>query len=146
MTIALVAVTSLFFAWCAWNSFATRRYKKRFAKAFLGEFTHAYPDSASLLTPDLGAQIAYMLIKNKKLALELNTLERQVAKRPEIENKSYAHFDADYSRETQELITDLLKNKVELAGKVFNCLPSKVKTQIDKKAELSDKNAAESIK
>ena len=125
------------------NSLVTWRYKKRFANAFLEEFKHAYPDSASLLTPDLGPQVAYILVNNKKLAKELNALERQVAKRPEIGNKSYAYFDSDYSPETQELITDLLKNKIELASKIFNCLPSKVRSQINTKAESIDKTAAE---
>ena len=143
MTVGIVAFTSLFFAWCAWNSFVTWRYKNRFSKAFLEEFKHAYPDSASLLTPDLGAQVAYILVNNKKLAKELNALERQVAKRPEIGNKSYTYFNSHYSPETQELITDLLKNKIELASKIFNCLPSKVKSKINTKAESIDKTAAE---
>ncbi len=138
-----IASIILLFALATRNSFVARRYKLRFAKAFLEEIKHAYPDSASLLTPDLGAQIAYTLVKNKNLASELNDLERQVANRPEIESKSYAHFDSAYSRETQELVTDLLKKKIEFAGKFFNCLPSKVKTQIDKKAELIDKTAAD---
>ncbi len=143
MTFAFVVFISLFFAWCAKNSFVTRRYKDRFATAFLKEFKHAYPDSASLLTPDLGAQIAYILVKNKRLAKELNALEGQVAKRPEIGNKSYEYFDSDYSPETQQLITDLVKNKIEFAGIIFNCLPSKVRSQIDTKAESIDKTVAE---
>lgn len=130
MTFGIAAFTSLFFCWCAWNSFVTWRYRNRFAKAFLEEFKNAYPDSASLLTPDLGTQIAYVLVSNKKLAKELNALERLVSKSP------------DYSPETQELVADLMKNKIELAGKVFNCLPPKVKSQIDKKAELIDESIA----
>ena len=143
MTFVLVTVTLLFFALTFRNSFKTRRYKHRFAKAFLEEFRHAYPDSASLLTPDLGAQVAYLIVKNRRLATELNALEGQVAKRPEIKNKSYEYFDSTYSRETQELITDLLKNKVQLAGIIFNCLPSKVRSQIDTKAESLDKTVEE---
>ncbi len=118
------------------------RFKSRFGKAFLEEFAHAYPDSASLLTPDAGPQLAYALINNKKVAKEINALEMKVAKRPEIKNKSYAYFDSTYSPETQELIIDLLKNKIELASKLFNCLPPKARAQIHKKAEEIDKAAA----
>ncbi len=143
MTYGLVAFVLLVFAWSAWNSFVARRYKNRFAKAVLEEFKHAYPDSASQLPPELGPQIAHILVSNKKLANEINALERQVSKRPDIKSKSYTHFDSDYSPETQELITDLLKNKLELAGKIFNSLPSKVKSQIDRKAESLDNAAAE---
>jgi hypothetical protein len=98
---------------------------------------------ASLLAPDLGEQAADILINNKNLVKELNALEVAVSKRPEIGSKSYAHFDSGYSRETQELIIDLLKKKIELAGKFFNCLPTKTRSQINKKAETIDKAAAE---
>jgi hypothetical protein len=143
MTFGIVAFVSLLFAWCARNSFVTRRYKSRFAKAFLEEFKQAYPESASLLPPELGSQIAYILVNNKQLAKELNDLESLVAKRPEIRNKSYANFDPDYSPETRRLITELLKNKIELARKIFDGLPPKVKSQINKKAESIDKTVAE---
>ncbi len=138
-----VASLLLLFVLATRNSLVARRYKVRFAKAFLEEIRQAYPDSASLLTPDLRKQVAYTLVKNKNLASEINYLERQVAKRPEIGNKSYAYFGSAYSPETQEIIIDLLKKKIEFAGKFFNCLPPKVKTQIDKKAELIDKTTAD---
>ena len=143
MTIAIVAFLSLFFVYAARNSFVMWRFKDRFAKAFLEEFKQAYPDSASLLTPDLGPQIAYALINNKTLAKEINALEMKIAKRPEIGKKSYAYFDSDYSPETQELIIDLLKNRIELAGKIFDSLPTKVRSQINRKAESTDKAEAE---
>ena len=136
MIYGFVALISLILAWIGWNNFVGQRYRNRFASAFLEEFKRAYPDSASLLPPDLGAQIAYILTNNKKLARELNALERQVAKRPEIGNKSYEYFDSGYSPEIQQLITDLLKKKIELASKIFNTLPSKVKSQINRKAEF----------
>ena len=101
MIYGFVALISLILAWIVWNNFVGQRYRNRFASAFLEEFKRAYPDSASLLPPDLGAQIAYILTNNKKLARELNALERQVAKRPEIGNKSYEYFDSGYSPEIQ---------------------------------------------
>ncbi len=143
MTYAVIALISLLFVFAARNSFVGRRYKARFAKAFLEEFKHAYPDSASLLTPDLGGRMANVLLSNKSLVKEINALGRLVAKNPEIRDKSLAYFDSHYSRETRQLVTDLLKNKIELAGKIFDCLPPKVKSQINTKAESIDKAAAE---
>ncbi len=137
MIYGFVALISLFLAWIVRNNLVGQRYRNRFGSAFLEEFKRAYPDSASLLPPDLGSRIAYILTNNKKLARELNALERQVAKRPEIGKKS------GYSPEIQELITDLVKKKIELASKIFNTLPSKVQSQINRKAELIDKTAAE---
>jgi hypothetical protein len=134
---------ALLFAWIARNEVVTRRFTSGFAKAFLEEFARAYPESASLLPPDLGKQLAYILVNNKTLAKEINTLEVAVSKRPEIGNKSYAHFDPAYSRETQELIVDLLKKKIELAGKFFNCLPTKARSQINRQAESAEKAAVE---
>jgi hypothetical protein len=140
IAIAIVAFLSLFFVYTARNSFITRRFKSRFAKAFLEEFKRDYPDSADLLTSDFGAQITHLFIKNRRLVRELNALESAVAQRPEISgNRSYAHFDASYSRETQEDIVRLLKNKIELADKIFNSLPPKVRSQINKHAESIDK-------
>jgi hypothetical protein len=135
ITWAVVVFLSLFFVFAARNSFKMRRFKSRFGQAFLDEIKRAYPESASLLTPDFGPQISYTLIDNKRLVKEINALEVQVAKRPEIRNKSYAHFDSGYSSETQEIIVDLLKDKIELAGKIFGCLPPKVRSLINKKAE-----------
>ncbi len=144
IAIAIGVLLSLFFVYTARNSFITRRFKSRFAKAFLEEFTRAYPDSASLLAPDFGEQTTRLFIKNRRLVNELNRLEMAVAKRPEISgNRSYAHFDAAYSRETQEDIVDLLKKKIELSDKLFNSLPTNVRSQINKQAELIDKIAAE---
>lgn len=143
ITYAVIVFLSLFLAWVVRNSFVARRFKIRFSKVFLEEFKHAYPDSASLLAPDVGSQAAAILVNNRRLAMEINALEMAVAKRPEISNKSYAHFDSGYSRETQELIIDLLKNKIELASKFFNGLPAKVRSQINKKAEASYKTVGE---
>ena len=143
MIYGFVALISLIVAWFGWNNFVGQRYRNRFASAFLEEFKRAYPDSASLLPPDLGAQIAYILRNNKKLARELNALERQVAERPEIGNKSNGYVDSGCSPEIKELITDLLKKKIELASKIFNILPSKVQSKINTKAESMDQTAAE---
>lgn len=130
MTYAIAALVAVLFVFAARNSYVARRFKVRFAKAILEEFKRAYPESASLLTPDLGPQMTTILVSNKDLAKEINALEREVATRPEKGSKSYAHY------ETQELVTDLLKKKIELAGKIFGALPPKVKSQIDRKAEL----------
>ena len=143
MVYGIVALTSLIVAWVLRNNFVGQRYRNRFASAFLEEFKRAYPDSASLLPPELGGQIANILSNNKKLARELNALERQVAKQPEIGNKSCDYLDLGCSPETQELVTDLLKKKIELASKIFNTLPSKVQSQINRKAESNDKSVVE---
>jgi hypothetical protein len=143
MTWAVAIILLLFFAWIARNEFVTRRFTSRFGTAFLDELKETYPESASLLPPDLGKELAYILVNNKTLAKELNALEAAVSKRPEIGGKSYAHFDLGYSRETQELIVDLLKKKIELASKFFNCLPTKVRSLINKKAETDDKAEVE---
>jgi hypothetical protein len=144
MFIAIAVLTFLFFVYTARNSFITRQFKSRFAKAFLEEFKRDYPDSATLLPSDLGKQITRLFIKNRRLVRELNALEMTVAKRPEISGrKAYAHFDPTYSRETQEDIVRLLKDKVELADKIFNSLPAKVRSQINKAAESLDKIEAE---
>lgn len=144
LTIAIVVFLSLFFVYTARNSFVTRRFKSRFAKAFLEEFERTYPESASQLAPDFGAQMTHFFIKNRRLVRELNALEMTVAKRPEISgSKSYAHFDSTYSRETQEDIVDLLKKKIELSDKIFNSLPTKVRSQINKQAESIDKSEVE---
>jgi LPS O-antigen subunit length determinant protein (WzzB/FepE family) len=144
ITIAVVVFLSLLFVFAARNSFITRRFKSRFAKAFLEEFKRDYPESASLLAPNFGAQVTRLFLKNRRLVRELNALEMAVAKRPEISGrKSYAHFDAAYSRETQEDIVRLLKNKIEFADKIFNSLPTKARSQINRQAELIDKAAVE---
>jgi hypothetical protein len=143
MTWAIGVFFALFFAYAVRNTLMTRRFKGRFGTALVEEIKRAYPDSASLLTPDLGSQISQTFIDNKDVAKEINALEADVAKRPDITSRSYAHFDPYYSRETQELIVDLLKHKIELSGKIFNCLPAKVRSQINKQAEAGEKAEAE---
>lgn len=118
MFLVIVAVM----AGVGWNYFVTQRFEDRFAPAFIEELKSSYPQFAEHLTAGLGAQVAHVVLNNKKLLKSIETAQKRVFLRPEISGNEYRRFDSDYSDKTQRLIIEVDKREIDFATKVYNCL------------------------
>lgn len=78
-----------------WNYVVTQRFKDRFARAFVEEFKASYPDVAEKVTSGVGAQVAQIVLANKKLLQAIETADKRVSRRGDISGDSYPFFHPD---------------------------------------------------